>query len=219
MRGRGQVKEGCLLSDQMGVHLAELLCARLCHDLAGAVGAVGAGAELLIEEGMQSPMAEEALGLLSASASAMAARLRFLRAALGPIGSDTKDARNLAHAYFAKGHPQGEWRLDWPEGATPPSSVEAAKLLLNLICLAQDCLPRGGTIAVRPGAAEPVSGEGPAVIEGESLRSLASGDAPPAGPRAAQGAYAACLAAQAGGRIAVRQEAGIVRFSVTPRGP
>ena len=33
------------------LHLAELLCSRICHDLAGPVGAAAAGAELIADSG------------------------------------------------------------------------------------------------------------------------------------------------------------------------
>ncbi len=137
--------------------LAELLCARLCHDLAGAVGAVSAGAELLADEGVDSPMAGEAISLLGDSAASMTARLRFLRLALGPSSSSApSEARPLTVAYLEKGYPQGDWTLDWPADQAGIDSPDLAKLLLNLICLAQDSLPRGGVIVVRPRGAVPV---------------------------------------------------------------
>ena len=110
--------------------LAELLCARLCHDLAGAVGAVSAGAELLAEEGTASPMAAEAVSLLADSAASMAARLRFLRLALGTASASApNEARALAVAFLEKGFPQGEWKLDWPMAQAAAKSPDQAKLL------------------------------------------------------------------------------------------
>ena len=76
---------------------AELLCARLCHDMAGAVGAAAAGAELL-EDGFDA----ETVQLVAASAASAVARLKFFRAALGPAGSDQPaDAvQDLTAAYL-----------------------------------------------------------------------------------------------------------------------
>lgn len=196
--------------------LAELLCARLCHDLAGVVGAVSAGAELLTEEGVASPMAAEALDLMSSSAASMAARLRFLRLAVGPSnqGAATQ-ARNLADAYFIKGHPQGEWQLDWPYDQAAPDSPEQAKLLLNLICLAQECLPRGGNIVVRPRQSDLVTAEGAVVAVGEAVQGLSADGIAGLTPRAAQGVYASLLARRMGSSITVRKGDDKVVFALT----
>lgn len=195
--------------------LAELLCARLCHDLAGAVGAVSAGAELLAEEGPASPMAAEAVSLLADSAASMTARLKFLRLALGVSSTSAPaEARPLAQAYLEKGYPQGEWRLDWPADQGPAASPDHAKLLLNLICLAQDCLPRGGVIAVRPQDAVLVAARGETLAVGESVQGLAATELAGLGPRAGQGAYSAFLAARLGGAVAWRQGAGEIVFSL-----
>jgi histidine phosphotransferase ChpT len=194
--------------------LAELLCARLCHDLAGAVGAVSAGAELLAEEGPASPMAAEAVSLLADSAASMTARLKFLRLALGASSASAPaEARPLAHAYLEKGYTQGEWRLDWPADAGAAASADHAKLLLNMVCLAQDCLPRGGVIAVRP-QENSVTARGDTVTTGESVQGLTAGDLAGLGPRAGQGAYSAFLAARLGGKVAWRQGTGEIAFSL-----
>jgi histidine phosphotransferase ChpT len=195
--------------------LAELLCARLCHDLAGAVGAVSAGAELLAEEGTASPLAAEAVDLLADSAASMAARLRFLRLTLGPASaSSPNEARGLALAFLEKGFPQGEWRLDWPAEQAAAKSPDQAKLLLNLICLAQDCLPRGGVISVRPHEAVLVAARGETLNAGESVLGLAADDLADLGPRAGQGAYAAFLAVRLGGSIGWKQKPGEIAFSL-----
>lgn len=195
--------------------LAELLCARLCHDLAGAVGAVSAGAELLAEEGPASPMAAEAVSLLADSAASMTARLRFLRLALGTASaSSPNEARALAAAFLEKGFPQGDWKLDWPMAQAAAKSPDQAKLLLNLICLAQDCLPRGGVIAVRPDEEVLVAARGDTVTVGESVQGLTATDFAALGPRAGQGAYAAFLAARSGGSITYNQASGEIAFSL-----
>jgi histidine phosphotransferase ChpT len=199
--------------------LAELLCARLCHDLAGAVGAVTAGAELLAEEGAASPMAAEALDLMASSAASLAARLRFLRLAVGPGNQGAAaQARPLAEAYFAKGHPTGEWRLDWPHDPAALSS-DQAKLLLNLICLAQECLPRGGTIEVCPNQPDMVVARGTGIILGEAIQGLRAPDPAGLSPRAAQGAYTALLARRMGSSIDVRQGDAILTLAVNRKIP
>ena len=67
------------------LQLAELLCARICHDLSGPVGAAAAGAELF--EDMAPAPDPETMALVSGAASGAVARLKFFRAALGPAAS------------------------------------------------------------------------------------------------------------------------------------
>lgn len=199
--------------------LAELLCAKLCHDLAGAVGAVAAGAELLSEESAMSPIAGEAVDLMATSAASMAAKLRFLRAALGPANGAAGESRELSEAYIAKGFPQGDWKLDWPADQGYPAGGDHNKLLLNLICLAQDCLPRGGIIAVRPLGKVVVTALGGGVARGASLEGLDAPAASGLSPRAAQGYYAAILAQRLGLQIEARLQEGSYSFSLIPLTP
>ena len=70
------------------VDLATDLCTRLCHDLAGSVGAVVAGAELIEDE--EDPVQiRETASLLMQAAESVAVRLRFLRLAFGTAPADT----------------------------------------------------------------------------------------------------------------------------------
>jgi histidine phosphotransferase ChpT len=210
--------KGLVVEDDADVGLlAEMLCARLCHDLAGAVGAVTAGAELLAEEGPASPMAAEALDLMATSAASMAARLRFLRLALGPAnqGAATQ-ARNLALAFFSKGQPQGEWSLDWPADRAVDATPDQIKLLLNLLCLAQDCLPRGGTIRVQPDEGLVVLALAANAVMGEAAHGLSAAALSGLGPRAMQGAYAALLARRLGAVVTLLQTDDGVSFRVQP---
>jgi histidine phosphotransferase ChpT len=67
------------------LELAQLLCTRLCHDLAGPIGAVAAGVELI---GTDPQAADpETLGLIETSSAAASFKLKFLRAVLGTDNS------------------------------------------------------------------------------------------------------------------------------------
>ena len=72
--------------------LAEILVARLCHDLAGLVGSLAGALELAAED-------PEALAVAQSSAIALQARLRLLRTAFGP--SETALSRADLHALFS----------------------------------------------------------------------------------------------------------------------
>lgn len=62
--------------------LVAQLCSKLCHDLAGTIGAIANGAELLADED-DADIREQALGLLAQSAEQAARRLKFYRIAFG----------------------------------------------------------------------------------------------------------------------------------------
>lgn len=173
------------------LRLSELLCARLCHDLSGPVGAAAAGAELLTESGDA-----ETLALISTSAAAASARLGFLRQAFG-FGTQSQrggSIRDLIERYFAsltQGSPP-QFILNWQLG-DGDLSADAARMVLNLVMTARDALPRGGVVMVSgrmggPGEASTLGVE--AVGEGAQLtaeaRSVLEENAEATGPRGAQ---------------------------------
>lgn len=180
------------------LHLAELLCARLCHDLSGPVGAASAGAELFEDLG-GGALDAETLGLVAASAAGAAARLKFFRAAFGPAAATPQAApavRELIEAYLrtavsaASPGLELSWRI---EGSH--LSGGKARLLLNLVLLAKDALPRGGLITVTgDDAAIGVMALGqPAALSDEARDVLVDGRGA-GGPRGAQALFARLLA-------------------------
>ncbi len=126
----------------------ELLCARLCHDLISPVGAVNTGLELIGEIGEDA----EAMELVRTSAEVAGKKLQFFRIAYGFAGGGTAGVSLSAAAAAATAVETQRIRLDWAEEHQPAAPAPAAgsvKLLLNMVLLASECLPRGGTIAVR----------------------------------------------------------------------
>lgn len=132
------------------LEVAQLLCSRLCHDLAGPAGAVGAGVDLLGEGGSDA----EAMDLLALSASQLVARLGYYRMAFGFAGAGTdlswEAARELARRLFG----DGRVCLDWqavpigPDGNAAAAPADVVRLAMCLILLAADALPRGGTLRI-----------------------------------------------------------------------
>lgn len=189
--------------------LAELLCARLVHDLSGPIGAVANGAELLDEDDLAGDVVGEAVELLSASAAAAVARLRFLRLALGPSGAQPPPAelRRLAVDYFTLGASGGEAvALDCPASLDMRLGAISAQLFANLLMLGRDCLPRGGTIRViqpSAGAAFALAAEGAQAAPAEAVKALVASAATGLSPRGAQGYFAARLALRAGMSVTV----------------
>lgn len=135
-------------SNLIHLKMARLLCSRLCHDLAGPVGAINAGLELL-EDSTEGTA--EATALAADSARQITDRLAFYRIAFGLGGGDGSGGAFLARQLSAGLLAGGRVVLDWPEDVAAEESLPtgSASLLLNLILLGVDMLPRGGALSVR----------------------------------------------------------------------
>lgn len=203
------------------LQLAELMAARLCHDLVGPIGAVANGIELL---GDGNPDAE-VTSLIAVSARQAARRLQWFRVAFGSGGSLPASAifgetRRIAAGLFD----EGRVALDWP---APDAAIEAAatrtaaKLALNLGLTAIECLPRGGTVHVRvapkgAGLALNVAAAGAqarlpddlqvAFREGVALSDLT--------PKAVPAYLAARLAQQLSARLAMNSSSDRIEFAI-----
>jgi histidine phosphotransferase ChpT len=131
------------------LELAALLCSRVCHDLISPVGAIVNGLEVLDDD----PKPEDrefALDLIRKSAKTASARLQFCRLAFGAAGSagaqiDLGDALNMAKGHIEDGKTTIAWNL--ARLLLPKNRV---KLLLNMLIIAQQTIPRGGTLTVDP---------------------------------------------------------------------
>jgi len=128
------------------LRVLELLCARIAHDLVNPLGAVSNGLELL-EEGDPAANAES-IALCRDSMRRATALLQVFRSAYGTAGSQAsftpQAARDLADACLAG----SKCVLQWPVGVEIPGRPGLGKLLLNLILVGSEALPRGGEIAV-----------------------------------------------------------------------
>lgn len=131
------------------LELAAQLCSRVCHDLISPVGAIVNGLEVLDDN----PKPEDrdfALDLIRKSARTASARLQFCRLAFGAAGSagaqiDLGDAQNMARGHIEDGKVTLTWNL--PRLLLPKNRV---KLLLNMLLIAQQTIPRGGTLTIDP---------------------------------------------------------------------
>ncbi len=88
----------------LDMRVLELLMARLCHDLAGPIAAVGHGAEALADDDQN--LAGEALRLVAEGAIRAASRLQFYRFAYGFGGDGAaagSAASELALRFFRRG--------------------------------------------------------------------------------------------------------------------
>jgi len=130
--------------------LAALLCSRVCHDLISPTGAIVNGLEVLEEKQSDEETKTFALDLIKKSAKTASARLQFCRLAFGAAGSSTAqidlgDAQNMARAFLEDGKTKLVWNL--PHVLMPKNRV---KLLLNMLIIAGQTIPRGGVMTVDP---------------------------------------------------------------------
>ena len=129
------------------LELAALLCSRVCHDLISPTGAIVNGLEVL-EDGGDAETKTFALDLIKKSARTASARLQFCRLAFGAAGSagaqiDLSDAESMARGFIEDGKVKLGWSL--PRALLPKNRV---KLLLNMLVIAAQTIPRGGTLTV-----------------------------------------------------------------------
>ncbi len=129
--------------------LAALLCSRVCHDLISPVGAIVNGLEVLADENDEETKTF-ALDLIKKSAGTASAKLQFCRIAFGAAGSagaqiDSGDAEKVARGFLEDDKTKLDWQL--PRLLLPKNRV---KLLLNMLLIAAQAIPRGGKLTVAP---------------------------------------------------------------------
>jgi histidine phosphotransferase ChpT len=129
--------------------LAALLCSRVCHDLISPVGAIVNGLEVLEEEKDEATK-KFALDLIKKSAGTASAKLQFCRIAFGAAGSagaqiDLGDTETIARGFLEDDKTKLAWNL--PRALLPKNRV---KLLLNMLVIAGQAIPRGGKVTVDP---------------------------------------------------------------------
>lgn len=128
--------------------LAALLCSRVCHDLISPTGAIVNGLEVLEEKDSDEETRNFALDLIRRSAKTASVRLQFCRLAFGAAGSagaqiDLGSAQTMARAFLEDDKTKLVWNL--PAALLPKNRV---KLLLNMLIIAGQAIPRGGTLIV-----------------------------------------------------------------------
>lgn len=127
--------------------LAERVAARICHDLASPLGALGNGIELLDMAAASpgSPIRAE-LDLLTQSIDSAQAQMRLLRLAFGPAQDDQPLPGGEAVQFHSAVAKTSRYSIDWA-GAADLTRADARLLALLCLCL-QSALPWGGQVRV-----------------------------------------------------------------------
>lgn len=132
------------------IRLVELVSARLCHDLSGLIGTVGNALDMVTED---SDGNNEILAFAATAAIRLKQRLRLMRVAWGP----EVDPIPLPALIDLVAGPLAARRVGLETRALrtgcvfPPST---GRVLLNVILLACDSMPMGGTIGLMGDAAD-----------------------------------------------------------------
>ena len=195
------------------LRLAELLCARLCHDLAGPLGALIGVLEIAREEDPNS----DTLAVAELTTVELGQRLKLLRAAWGQDAEalDLDTLQGLTTGLVAGSRAV---RLDLtglaPGTTFPPPQ---ARLVLNVVLLAAESLPGGGFIALAgspdsfllvtisgPRAAWPV-GFTASLLDDTAALQTASDN-----PRHVQAPLTALLARRLGCQLSMMMPAGMI---------
>ena len=129
-------------------HLSAFIASRICHDLVSPVSSVTNALDLLHDPG-DPEMKAQAQNLLHEGAEKAAARLQFLRYAFGSLGlnagaADIHEARRIIDSFVRSHKPSIEFDIQ-----TEHLSFSHVRLLMNLVMMAIDCMPRGGVIHTR----------------------------------------------------------------------
>ncbi|MBK8174169.1 MAG: hypothetical protein IPK66_02370 [Rhodospirillales bacterium] len=137
--------------DEDELRIGQLLCARLCHDLIGPASAINAGEELIGEgDGTDDGEARE---LIIDSARQLTGRLKFFRMIFGQgsrndVVLSTAELRALSDGFLYGGRAQVEWADGFNGAGDIALTNDGLRMLLCLVLLAADALPRGGGVRV-----------------------------------------------------------------------
>ena len=142
------------------LRLAQLMCARICHDLIGAAGAIESGIELLDEDRGEDPGdVADIHDLIGLSGRQLNRRLAFYRLAFGFTGTggagagqegSLADARRVTAGLIENSRVALRWNAKDGSSACDDARCPAAvlRLLLCAVLIAGDALFRGGELGV-----------------------------------------------------------------------
>lgn len=127
--------------------LAALLCSRVCHDLINPVGMVNTGLEVLDDES-NTDMHADAIDLIRNASRQANAKLNFLRDAFGAAGSSPgiyplEDIQKKTMDMYADSKATLKWQL-----SVDGIEKSKARLLMNMIMIAVNAIPRGGEVLI-----------------------------------------------------------------------
>lgn len=205
----------------------ELLASRICHDLISPVGAINNGIEFMEDATDDPESVKQACELIAHSAQSAAARLQAFRIAYGAGGRDGNiKPEDIQKAFGALTRADGKIRQSWDPFS--PLGIDAkargfCKVLMGAMMMAAECLPKGGTVYVDPGASTTqtlIRAEGTDAVIRENVENALKRTIPPEelDPRLVH-PYTVSLIADSYGYVILLHESGngSVTFSINLR--
>lgn len=126
--------------------LTALVTSRICHDMVEPMSAIIQGLEMIKSDADGKPD-PDALSLLDNGVGKAWAKLEFFRFAMGGAlaegDSELEEGRAVANKLFGVLKPELVWSA--PAVAMPRPAV---RVIVNLLLIANECLPRGGTVEI-----------------------------------------------------------------------
>lgn len=204
-------------------HLSAYIASRICHDLVSSVSSITNALDFM-NEPQESEMRAQAEKLLHDGADSAASKLKFLRYAFGSVGlskgaADIHDAKTITERFVASHNykPKVNWDIE-----TDHLSFSHARLIMNMVMMAVDCLPRGGTINVKvrnqtDGLGVSVTASGERFKLRDDTADAANGKEPPDGwsARTVQPLFTRIIAGGLGGQLRVEQREGEIAVLAT----
>lgn len=128
--------------------LSAYIASRICHDLVSPVSSISNALDM-INDPNDPEMRQMANDLLHDGAQSASVRLQFLRYAFGSAGlsdgtADIHEAKQLTENFVATHKPSVTWDIE-----TGHLSFSHVRLMMNLVLMGVDALPRGGVMHVR----------------------------------------------------------------------
>ncbi|MGE0740518.1 MAG: histidine phosphotransferase family protein [Hyphomonadaceae bacterium] len=125
--------------------LTALVASRICHDMVEPMSAIIQGLEMI--KGGDGKTDPDALSLLDHGVGKAWAKLEFFRFAMaGAVAegeSELEEGRAVAIKLYSVLKPELVWNA--PSVAMPRPAV---RVIVNLLLIANECLPRGGTVEI-----------------------------------------------------------------------
>lgn len=200
------------MTQAIDLRVANLIIARVCHDLIGPVAAIGNGAELLTED--DPSFVREAAALVGDSARKASRRLQFFRFAYGFSGGGLSGPP--PHLLAAEFCAEANIECDYAAAARA-LPIDQQQLACAMLVLAAEGLPRGGQAAVaaaRHGPEITATGAGGGLSADSRAAATLSGPVAALTSRSIAAYFAGLLAAAQGCRLVVADQPGGFRLGL-----